>query len=447
MKFTTRAELLKNSLRSLMSYSPTSFLLKVENGSLTIYLTDYYLTVKAIVATNIEEEGAVSVEAKVLNDLVQLMDNNADVSFISDNDSDNPKIVIKSNGLIEVDTTLIGQKIDNFFSLYDIDEQQEFTSLLNQDIPVVANLNSENQIYFKPNELKYITEKTAYTITTEEYRTNMRNVLLEFNSNYYNAVSTDGYRLVKYTKYLDEETDITYPNNLSINLSKRLVDILNKTNSEAFFTIVQTDVLEKPNEQDDIPDDTKLRLLRIDYDNITTVTKLSSVKFPDYQRIIPTKFELISNVVLNSNQSDDSPIGTLNYAVKNCKAMIKNSPGTQPWIRLNFSNVDNQPKLSVEVQGKNAYSNEYLSEYMSIPVNVADYNPISEICHDNYKITFNIDYLKGLLDRIDNNLASDNIVQFKFLNPIRATVIQPAQSNNKEQLLMIIMPINEGRTF
>ena len=438
MKFIARVELIQKLLNNIMSTVSDNYqniLLSVEDDILTVYTTDAELTTKTIIGVEAEETGSVLVEAKILNSLIQQMDKNADVEIASFYNN-RYTVSVKCDSGIYIDAIINGSSPKDF---YQGNNKEVILELLNA-VPPTADDIKNNEIYFKENEIKYITDKTRYTIAKEEYRTNMRGVFFQFRGDHLKATSTDGYRLTRYINYADEEQK--YPNELDLMIPSRIINMISKTNSEVFFSMKEVDLeYEKKKE--------KIKLLRVDFEHTIIVACLNpNVKFPDYEAILPTESYLETTIKLRSNDAKESPVGTLSYAMKNVLAMIKTIPYGQPWCKFHIKNKTEEnpnPHMIVAVRGKNLYNNEDYEECMQVPVDIYDYVCNDEDYNERYDIVYNANYLSELLDRIEDGLSEDNNVIFNFLAPTRASVIKPI--TEKDVLLMLLMPINEGRTL
>ena len=158
MKFIARVELIQkllNNILSTVSDNYQNILLSVEDDILTVYTTDAELTTKTIIGVEAEETGSVLVEAKILNNLIQQMDKNADVEIASFYNN-RYTVSIKCDSGIYIDAIINGSSPKDF---YQGNNKEVILELLNAAPPTADDIKN-NEIYFKENEIKYITEKT-----------------------------------------------------------------------------------------------------------------------------------------------------------------------------------------------------------------------------------------------------------------------------------------------
>ena len=268
MKFTADLQIFQKQLTTVLpavrnssdvNYELTDYvLLELSGNDLVITTTDYQLWIKTSMEVLGEEDGTIYVPAKRLHDFVKVLNNSKPCVFETLPDKDD-SIRITSGR-----TKLVIASQTN-------DSEWSSPPLLQPDFESNKKIVS-NSITFSSDVINKLASKTVFaTIKGETGRENMQGVLFQFRETFVNAVATDTKQLVRYTHYSD---DIKFPENLDLLIPERVIQIFKNIDSETKISY-------------ELNNDNEPISIRFDFGNTTMISRLISMKFPNYEVIIP----------------------------------------------------------------------------------------------------------------------------------------------------------------
>lgn len=234
------------------------FHLIAKNNIFYIIATDLELGIEYRIDTKIEEEGEVTVAANIFSEIIRKLPD----STIELSTNDQNLLIIECEGsLFKVVTTS------------------------SDDFPVMPEINAEQTIKIKQNDLKEMIRKTIFAVGIDESRPIFTGCLLEKKNDIMNMVALDGFRLALQTKVnledSSEEFSVVIPGKTLNEISKILID------DDSMIKIG----VEKNQSLFEIP-------------NCTAVTRVLEGKFLDYKQAIPQEKKLRvkanRNVLLSS---------------------------------------------------------------------------------------------------------------------------------------------------
>ncbi len=223
-------------------------LLKAENGILSLITTDMDLEIIESVAATIETEGATTVPAHTLYDIIKKLPDGSRVD-INQNSGEN---------LIEVKSGRSKFKLGAL-------PIADFPHMSKED-------DAANKFAISAADLRTLIDKTRFAISTEETRYYLNGIYVHVTeSNGVNvlcAVATDGHRLAKFEMPLPEGADgmagVIIPRKAIAEIRKLIDeagDVINISLSGSKITIA--------------------------FDHIVLTSKLIDGTFPDYTKVIP----------------------------------------------------------------------------------------------------------------------------------------------------------------
>ena len=170
----------KNSLPIL-----SNILIEAKNNNLYLSATDMDISIVEKLSCNILEDGSTTVNAQIFYDIIRKVDDNTEVEIISNNG----KIMTLRAG---------GSR----FSL---------SCLPKEDFPIIDQNNDGININIYSNILFKLIDKTKFAISNEETRYFLNglyfNITNENNKTNLTLVGTDGHRLAKFNKELNQDID------------------------------------------------------------------------------------------------------------------------------------------------------------------------------------------------------------------------------------------------
>ena len=391
MKFTSQVKDLQDCLQKVIPAVNSRpafdllelFSLELIGNDLIVIASDLELTIKARLIVQGEEDGSVLVNATTINNILKGLPTGSDIAFEVSTDDYN--VVLKSGK-----TTFEIQGVES-------DEYIELPDIIKKDTPKEGDSNT---VLLKQGIIKKLADKTYFAICKQEYRANMCGMLIQFRETYLNSVSTDSFRLVRYTHFAEGEQKL--PENLDLLVPEKAVEVFRKIDADAILSYeFSKDKKEKAN------------MLRLDYGNVTLSTKLIKETFPNYEKIIPASDNCNATFDISAFIDAIKTIRpVVNQATKQCKLQF-----TKNTLQLVVDDTDKNRKGIAEIQCELEGEDEFL-------------------------IVFNIDYLSEMISNISSNETTNNLIGMHFLEATKAALIKP--KSDSDQILEILMPTRMG---
>ncbi len=253
-----------------------------------------------------------------------------------------------------------------------------------EDFPAIPVVSKEKEIVINGTNLKKSIDKTSFAMSKEDMRPAMTGTLFEFSADGLRFVTTDGHRLVKFVnKAILSQNDEQYI------IPERAISVLTKLLGETDVKIY----LSKTN-------------VSFHIGELEFISRLIGEKYPAYNSVIPMENENTMKV-----KTDD-----LLSTVK--RMMLFSSSNSK---QVKFSINKNSLEISAEDidHGSNAKEN-IVCEYSGEPMDIG----------------FNTAYVNDVLSHLD-----DEEIIFKLHSPTKACIIEPSKAVEKEDLMMLLMPV------
>ncbi len=248
MKLVVLQENLKNSVNLTSHFtSPKAqlpilgnILLKAEKSKLYLSSTNLEISVKTSIAAKVFEEGEITVNGKVLNDIVSNLGNDSiEIESVQEN------FRIMSN---KFKSNILGSNTSDF--------------------PTLPVQSGKNTFSLKTAEFINALSKVLFSVSSDETRPILTGVLFVFGSKSLKLVSTDGFRLSEIK--LKGEFDIS---DLKIIIPKTVLYELTKIEGS---------------ESIDVSFDNETNQIMFIIGDTTLSSRVIEGEFPDYEKIIPT---------------------------------------------------------------------------------------------------------------------------------------------------------------
>lgn len=304
------------------------------------------------------------------------------------------KIAVPAKLIIDILKTLPDQPItftinedNNAIELSSDNGKYKISGEVAEDFPKFPVLESAESFKLQGSILQDAISKTLFAIGTDELKPSLTGMSVELNEDDVTFVATDGNKLVKYKR---SGTGVESPT--SFILPKKALNVL-RTSLHPFE---ESEVEVQYN---------KLNAL-FSFGDTTIVCRLIDERFPDYNSAIPT--ELPNKVRINKYDLIDSLKRIQIFASKSTYQVKFNISGNE--IQLTAQDMD--------------YSNE-AHERLSC-----------EYEGENLEIGFSARFLIEMLSSID----SEEVI-ISLLAHNRPGTVTPAEINENEELVMLLMPI------
>jgi DNA polymerase-3 subunit beta len=367
MKFTAAASDLQKALGRvggvIPSKSPTpileDFLFELKGDTLTITATDLEVSFTTSIKVKGKEDGAIAIPGKRLIDTVRSLP--ADSSPEISTDATRHKVVM---------TTANGE-----FALSGEDAKE---------FPSIPAFKPGEEVDVECADLRRIIQHTIFAVSTDELRPAMMGVLFESKGGELRAVSTDGHRLVRYSRKVSTKGSLKK----NIIVPAKALQILSKSIEGGTSTIGINETH-----------------IRFTFDHGNILSRLIDETYPSYESVIPTDNEKI--VTVNREAMLSSIRRVALYSSASTHQIRLGLKGATITIRAQDVDYGGEARETIPC--------EYDGEEM--------------------EIGFNAQYVAEMLTHLD----ADN-VSFRFSSPTRAGLLTPTKENGAD-VLMLVMPV------
>ena len=386
MKFTVNSNDILNAINKVISVTPTrstlpilsNIYLKLDGKELTIMGSDLEVYVDVKINVDGKNDGEIAIPARKLETLIQnLPDRELNFDLQS-----NFKLIIKSKG---GKWTLTGEDPNDF--------------------PMPAELEASKNVEMESGLLTRYLSKAIHAASLDELRRSMNGVFFEIKKGEFRVVSTDGHRMVKIIKsnfnYDGDKLTMLVPIKTCNMITKLFRDSKSGPNEE------NGDNESKHEDKKAVNITFSNEFLQCAYSNITITSRLIDDTFPNYESVIPTDNEKILNVDKNSL------IGSIKRSI------------------IMSDQVTN--RASLEVGSKELKVKSVNNEYGTDSNETIDCNFTES---EEFEIAFNGRYLLEAIQHFDSK-----DLMFEFSTPLKAAIIRPAEQNEDEEVMMLVMPV------
>lgn len=251
-----------------------------------------------------------------------------------------------------------------------------------------TNEDDIKEIKMNGLELKNAFDTTSFAMSKEEMRPAMMGTLLEFEEDGLRFVATDGHRLSNLLKKtikpeIDIEEKYVVPEK-AISVLQKILD-----NKDINVYISKTHISFK-------------------LDDIELITRLIGQKYPEYRSVIPLENEFELKVKTKE----------LLTAIK--RMMLFSAASSTR--RVKFAISENSLEISAE------------------DVDMGNFGKEKVACNyegNSIDIGFNSQYVSDVL----SHLVSHEDIIFKLHSANKAVIVVPSESNEKQDLMMLVMPV------
>jgi DNA polymerase-3 subunit beta len=254
------------------------------------------------------------------------------------------------------------------------------------DFPKVPAVSNDFTAQISSEVLARAVNNTIFATSNDELRPAMTGVYVNLGDKNTTFVATDGHRLVRYRR-----TDVKSDNGNAIIIPRKALNLLKAT---------------LPAETTEVVLSFNMANAFFKFGNIRMICRLIDERFPDYENVIPSGNNIKMTIARNELLGALKRISI--YANKTTHQVRLKITGSELQISaedLDFSNEANE-RLSCEHDG------------------------------EDIEIGFNARFLVEML----GNMDSDQI-RLTMSAPNKAGVILPAEKDQEEDILMLVMPV------
>ena len=254
------------------------------------------------------------------------------------------------------------------------------------DFPKVPAVSDDFSVDMSTEVLASAINNTIFATSNDELRPAMTGVYMNLSETNTTFVSTDGHRLIRYRR-----VDVASDNGNAIIIPRKALNLLKST---------------LPSENINVSVQFNVSNAFFEFGNIKMICRLIDERFPDYENVIPAGND--NTMVIDRSEFLSSLKRIAIYANKTTHQVRLKITGSELQISaedLDFANEANE-RLSCEHDG------------------------------GDIEIGFNARFLIEML----NNLNSKK-VQLRLSEPNKAGLLTPAEQEDNEDILMLVMPV------
>ncbi|MCS5491386.1 MULTISPECIES: DNA polymerase III subunit beta [Algoriphagus] len=254
------------------------------------------------------------------------------------------------------------------------------------DFPKIPTVNNPTTVDMSTEVLSSAISNTIFATSSDELRPAMTGVYINLSDTNTTFVATDGHRLVRYRR-----VDVASSSPASLIIPRKALNLLKST---------------LPSENISVTVEFNQSNAYFKFGQIKMICRLIDERFPDYENVIPADNPNIMTIDRQDLLSSLRRIAI--YANKTTHQVRLKLTGSELMISaedLDFSNEANE-RLSCEHDG------------------------------EDIEIGFNAKFLVEMLGNLNSKEVS-----LKFSAPNRAGLILPAEQDENEDILMLVMPV------
>ncbi len=291
---------------SVRSTLPTlsHFLIEAKNDKVKVYATDLEIGIESAISVKIDKEGAATIPARNLTDMVKVLDSE---EFVFQKVKESQFEITTTDG--NTTFNIMGGEKDEF--------------------PVLPEKKEEKSLEIEACKLKEAMEKTIFSVAKDESRYSLCGIYLESDGEKFKMTSTDGRRLSSYEENITKKADefnAIIPTK-AINILDRIIESneeivkisMSSSNNQIYFSFGDTIIYsrtiegEYPNYKRVIPEKTTKNII-IDTQSILNATKKMLAVTTEYALSVNYKFK--NNTAVVSVNAPETGSGTNTISVQ-----------------------------------------------------------------------------------------------------------------------------------
>lgn len=351
----------------------TNILFELDGQRLRLTGTDLEVSIITFINVRGEQDGSIAIPAKRLFDIIREL---PDLPITVETEKSNRILLATEKGNYK----LAGESSEEY--------------------PHIASESFVSQISYPTPRFLRMIDKTVFAVSSDELRTTLMGVLMEFRPQELRLVATDGHRLAKITdkNYTAPSTDAK-PDALFV-----------KQETGSLQAIMPTKALQMLTRNSDQSELLEIAIsenhLTFRLGATTIYSKLINGQFPNYERVIPSDNKFTMTI------DRDMLSSTVRRA-----AIFAN----QITHQIRWSLTPGQVTISAEDVEVGGEARETLA---------AQYDGKA------MDIGYNAQYVQEILRHVDNDE-----VLIRLNDPGSAAIVEPVQQKEGEHHMMLLMPI------
>ena len=258
MRFSIQREALLNPLQQVVGVVErrqtlpvlANLLVQVDQGRLTLTGTDLEVEMRASIAVENGEEGATTIPARKLFDIVRAL-------------ADGAQLDVKLNG----DRVSVNAGRSRF----------TLATLPPEEFPTIDEIDLVDKVQLPEATLKDLMERTAFAMANQDVRYYLNGMLLDLRDSGLRCVATDGHRLALAETRLDKKASSARQIIIPRKGVLELLGLFSGGEGEATIEFARNH-------------------LRVRRNDVVFTSKLIDGRFPDYEAVIPLGADKVLNL-------------------------------------------------------------------------------------------------------------------------------------------------------
>ncbi|MBU1137138.1 DNA polymerase III subunit beta [Patescibacteria group bacterium] len=285
-----------------------NILLSIDNNKLKISSTNLEVGINTWVSGKVEEEGSITVPAKIMSDFI--------------NNLPNKKIEIKTKGN---QLTIKCEKL-----------KAVLNGLPADDYPIIPKIKDKPIVKINGNILKDCFSQVVGMASISESRPEISGILMKFNSKSIKLVATDSFRLaeknIEIENKIEKDTFIIIPQRTIQEIIRILSEKEDESDQEISIVLSNNQIL-------------------FDLGNTQVISRLIDGQYPDYQQIIPNKTQ--TRLIVDRKELINSVRIASLFSGKTNNIKVEIDP-SKAVLEISSKNADigeNKSQIKAEIDG------------------------------------------------------------------------------------------------
>jgi len=240
-----------------------NILIKAEGGNIEFISTNLEIGVRHQVRGKIESEGEFTVDAKLITEYINLLNNGEKVEL---------------------------QEKDNELKVESGNYKTKIKGEAAKDFPLIPSINEEAAYICSFNELKKALSSVVFSVSNNDNRVELTGILFTFNKKTLGLAATDSYRLAE--------------NNIKLKKGKEgeeeKVIVPAKTIQELLRIFNNFDLNLEAENVEEIKISLSDNQILFTFDSVSLISRVINGRYPDYKQIIPSKSQ--TEIVVNRQE-------------------------------------------------------------------------------------------------------------------------------------------------
>jgi len=233
-------------------------LIVAKNGNIRLTSTNLEIAVSCLIRGKVDEEGEITVPAKLFYDYISLLKEEKVDLFNHD------QILFVEAG----------------------DYKTKINGLPSSDFPLVPSVTANKTFILPAVSFREALSQVVFAVANNEARPELSGVFLKFNNNELTIAATDSYRLaerkIKISSEISGETSVIIPSRTIVEVNRILS--------------VFKDEVDSPNDVQISLSDNQVVFV---FGSVEIISRIIEGSFPDYQQIIPKTFQTETKIDRN----------------------------------------------------------------------------------------------------------------------------------------------------